>query len=173
MSSSAITRACALLFATLLAASMLLWPVAAAAQAESDALSPAEVVQMGPAEDGSRVVIEGEAVGDVLRAMGGGKWVNVLGDEVGIGVWMTDEMVERIEHFGHYQHSGDMVRVTGTLNRTCPEHSGEFDIHAEELEVLSAGEPIEHVSSMSSAIVGVVGIVIGAGLLYRFRKLRD
>ena len=47
-------------------------------------LSPAEVVDIDRFLDGEVIGVEGEAVGEALRAMGGGWWVNLLGDEVGL-----------------------------------------------------------------------------------------
>lgn len=144
----------------------------AVALADETVLSPAQVVELDPSLDGTTVVVEGEAVGDVLRALGGGSWVNILGDEVGLGIWMTADMVERIEHLGHYKHSGDLIRVTGTLNRTCEEHGGEFDVHAEEMEILAPGEPLTHHIRPREGTMGVVGFIIGSFLLFRYLKLR-
>ena len=119
----------------------LLLSVPVLASAAGEVLDPAEVIEIDRARDGETIVIEGEAVGDVLRAMGGGHWVNVLGDEVGLGVWMDDDQVARIENLGEYQHSGDRIRVTGELNIACAEHGGEFDLHAESVEVIERGQP--------------------------------
>lgn len=162
-----------LLGASLSIIMLTLWPVSAFALSSAEALSPAEVVEIDPARDGSAIAVEGEAVGDVLRAQGGGSWVNVLGDEVGIGVWMSPAMVEKIEYFGHYKHSGDRIRVTGTLNRTCEQHSGEFDIHAQEVHVLSLGEPRTHTLRPANGVVGTVGCIIGVGLWLRYRASRE
>jgi len=144
----------------------------AVALADETVLSPAQVVELDPSLDGTTVVVEGEAVGDILRALGGGSWVNILGDEVGLGIWVTADMVERIEHLGHYKHSGDVIRVTGTLNRTCEEHGGEFDVHADEMEIIASGEPLTHHIRPREGTMGVVGFIIGSFLLYRYLRLR-
>ena len=153
---------------------LLAWPVAAHAATVDNALSPAEVVVLNPQMDGSTIVVEGEAIADVLRAVGGGSWLNVLGGEVGLGVWVeSDSMLEPIEHLGSYKQTGDTVRVTGTLNMTCPEHEGEYDVHAESIEVIEAGGPRSHEPVPARGFVGLAGLIIGAGLLYRYRRLRD
>jgi hypothetical protein len=153
---------------------LLSWPLAAGAAELQDVYSPAEVVDIDRELDGSTIVVEGEAVGDVLRTMGGGSWVNVLGDEVGLGVWFSDdEMVEQIEYLGNFHQDGDMVQVTGVVNVTCPQHGGEFDLHAEELEILESGQPREQEPVYELAIVGAVGVVIGGALLFRYRSVRD
>lgn len=157
-----------LLLAALIGAS----PVTAAAMTEVEALSPAQVVELGTGHDGSIVLLQGEAIGDVLKAVGGGSWVNVLGEEVGIGIWMTAEMVAQIEHLGHYKHSGDHVVVRGRLNRTCQTHNGEFDVHAHDLTVISRGEPREFVLRLEKGLAGAVGCVVALFLWIRYRALR-
>ncbi len=160
-----------LLMAALSTVLVIAWPLAA--DAAEEALSPAEVVVMSPSMDGSAIVVEGEAVGDVLRTMGGGKWLNVLGDEVGLGMWATEDMLEPIEYLGSYKYDGDYVRVTGTLHMTCEQHGGEFDVHAESIEILSVGGPRTHDPVPMRGLVGLVGMVLGGGLLYRYRELRE
>lgn len=142
------------------------------AHAAEEVMDPAEVVEIDRSHDGETIVIEGEAVGDVLRAMGGGHWVNVLGNEVGLGVWMDDDQVAQIEHFGEYHHSGDRIKVTGSLNITCTRHGGEFDLHAERVEVVEQGQPREQESRIEYALVGLVGMAIAGALYARYSRLR-
>lgn len=156
----------------LLAALIGISPVSAAAMTASEALSPAQVVELGTQHDGSIVLLQGEAIGDVLKAVGGGSWVNVLGEEVGIGIWMTAEMVAQIEHLGHYKHSGDRVVVQGRLNRTCETHNGEFDVHAQDLKVISRGEPREYVLRLEKGLAGIVGCLVALFLWVRYRVAR-
>ncbi|MBS3956018.1 MAG: hypothetical protein KGZ40_00580 [Clostridiales bacterium] len=136
-------------------------------------LSPAEVVEIDRALDGHEIVVEGEAIGEHLRAMGGGRWVNILGDEVGLGIWVTDEMAARIEHFGDYRHTGDIVRVTGIVNIACEEHGGEFDVHATSLEIISRGEPRPQDIEPMKGVIGGVGLVFAYGLWWLYRMRRD
>lgn len=136
-------------------------------------LSPAEVVEIDRALDGHEIVVEGEAIGEHLRAIGGGRWVNILGDEVGLGIWVTDEMAARIEHFGDYRHTGDIVRVTGIVNIACEQHGGEFDVHATSLEIVSRGEPRPQEIEPMKGVVGVLGLVVAYGLWQLYRTRRD
>ncbi len=151
---------------------IVVFPVLAIALPADGAYSPAEVVEFDPSRDGSVIVVDGEAVGDVLRAQGGGSWVNILGEEVGLGIWMIAEMVEEIEHLGHYKHSGDVIRVTGTLNRTCETHGGEFDVHAHDVQILSVGEPVTHPLRLGRGITGIVGLLLALGMWLRYRAVR-
>ena len=159
----------ALTFLVVSSLASILWVPSAAAAAESlsagpGALSPAEVVWIAPEGDGEEIVVEGEAIGDVLRTVGGGKWVNILGDDVGLGIWMQDAMVEQITHLGHYQHTGDVLRIEGTLNRACPQHGGEYDVHASDVTVIQKGVPVSHAPDFRHAMLAGLGFVVGGGL---------
>ncbi|MDY0087135.1 MAG: hypothetical protein RBS78_01055 [Coriobacteriia bacterium] len=136
-------------------------------------LSPAEVVAIDRALDGTRVVVEGEAVGESLRARGGGRWVNILGEGVGLGIWVTDGMAEVVQHYGDYKNDGDTVRAVGTLHIACAQHAGEFDVHAERLEVIERGGPREMNVDLTKGFVGAAGLVL-AFVLYRwYQRRRD
>ncbi|MBW6467646.1 MAG: hypothetical protein K0B85_00570 [Coriobacteriia bacterium] len=136
-----------------------------------DAMSPAEVVAIDRARDGSVIVVEGEAIGEHLRARGGGRWVNILGDETGLGIWVTDAMAEGIEYFGDHRHDGDIVRVVGVVNIACDQHAGEFDVHAESLATIAVGGPREMEIQPIKGVVGAAGMVL-AFLLWRYYRQR-
>ncbi len=136
-------------------------------------MSPAEVVDIDRARDGRVVTVEGEAIGEHLRAVGGGRWVNVLGDGVGLGVWVTDEMAAEIEYFGDYRHNGDVVRFTGPVNISCEEHGGEFDVHAQSMEIIAVGGPREHEVDLRKGLVGIAGIAVAAVLWVLYGRRRD
>lgn len=134
-------------------------------------LSPAEVVAIDRALDGTRVVVEGEAVGESLSARGGGRWVNILGEGVGLGIWITDEMADVVDNYGDYQHDGDIVRAVGTLHVACAQHAGEFDVHAERLEVVEHGGPRQMNVDVTKGLVGAAGLIV-AFVLYRWYQYR-
>ena len=140
---------------------------------ESSVMSPADVVEIDRARDGGRVTVEGEAVGEHLRAMGGGRWVNILGDETGLGIWVTDEMAEEITYFGDYKNDGDILRFTGTVNIACTEHGGEFDVHATSMRVIEVGAPREHEVQPIKGVIGFAGIVVAAFLWRLYGRRRD
>jgi hypothetical protein len=148
--------------------------VAAAVASESgEAMSPAEVVAIDRALDGSVVIVEGEAIGEHLRARGGGRWVNILGDEVGLGIWVTDAMAEGIEYFGDHRHDGDIVRVVGVVNIACDEHAGEFDVHAESFTTIASGGPREMEIQPVKGLVGAAGMVVAFFLWQLYRRRRE
>ena len=139
--------------------------------------------------DGREVTITGEAVGD-LMLRGDHGWVTVNDDAYGvrsieeggdftgyanwgIGVWAPRVELERIQILGGYKNMGDRVRVTGTFNRACPEHGGDTDIHAVEVEVLEQGHPIRHPFSWWKLvlIIGLVALLLGSGSIWWRRRL--
>ncbi len=136
-------------------------------------LSPAEVVDIDRALDGIELTVEGEAIGEHLRALGGGRWVNLLGDEVGLGIWVTDEMAARIENFGDYRQNGDFVRVVGTVNIACDQHGGEFDVHAASLEIVSRGDARPQNIQPIKGVVGIAGLIVAFGLWRLYQSRRD
>jgi hypothetical protein len=148
--------------------------VAAASASETgEAMSPAEVVAIDRALDGSVVIVEGEAIGEHLRARGGGRWVNILGDEVGLGIWVTEEMAEGIQYFGDHRNDGDIVRVVGVVNIACDEHAGEFDVHAESFTTIASGGPREMEIQPVKGLVGAAGMVVAFFLWQLYRRRRE
>jgi len=105
------------------------------------AVTTGELVAFTAGQDGSRVTIEGEAVGEAIRAQPGHRWINVLEGGTAVGVVVTEAMASRVERYGDHAAIGDRVRVTGVFHLACDEHGGDLDVHAEAFEVLEAGHP--------------------------------
>jgi hypothetical protein len=53
-------------------------------------------------------------------------------------------MAREVQLPGRYGQRGDTIQVTGMFNRACPDHGGDFDIHAERVTLLKRGGPIPH-----------------------------
>ncbi|MDZ4169272.1 MAG: hypothetical protein U1E26_06415 [Coriobacteriia bacterium] len=136
------------------------------------ALTPAEAVELGLAQDGVRVVVQGEAIGEALSAPRGKRWLNLLGGGVAIGVVVEAEDAAAIERFGEYRQRGATVLVGGTLNSACDEHGGDLDIHASKIEILDQGESVPHaLHPLKGALAAAVGIV-ALVLLAQYRRLK-
>ena len=95
------------------------------------------------AYDGRRVVFSGEVVGDILES-GDHVWLNVSDGGNAVGVWVERGLARDIRVAGRYAQRGDIVRVTGKFNRACPEHGGDFDIHAQRVDLVERGYPVTH-----------------------------
>lgn len=103
-------------------------------------LSAAHVVALGKAADGTVVELEGEAVGEALRAQDGKVWVNVSSGGTAVGVVTSERSARAIDAYGRYGWTGSIVRVRGVLNVACDEHGGDLDVHATSFAVVSPGQ---------------------------------
>ena len=139
--------------------------------------------------DGQEVVIEGEAIGDVMRR-GSHAWITVNDDaysersieegagfagysNIGIGVWLEAGEAEPIRHLGSYKTRGDMVKVYGTFHRACAEHGEGTDIHATRLMVVESGHEIRHPFDWSKLLlVLILSMACAALWLLRLRNIR-
>lgn len=135
--------------------------------------SPAEVVATEPMHDGRLVLFEGEAIGEDIRADGSHRWVNLLGEGVAVGVWMTAEDAAKMTTWGDYRHTGDLVRVSGTVNIACARHQGEFDVHADEVVIVMSGAPRTHDVRLWKALVGVALLALGYAEYRLYRRRRE
>lgn len=120
------------------------------------AFTPDELIKIDRDLDGTRVTLEGEAIGEDLRADAKHRWVNLLGESVAVGVYMRNADAALIDDFGSYKHSGDIVRVTGIVNIACDQHGGDFDVHAEIVQVISEGQPISRPPQMWKLVLAAV-----------------
>jgi len=151
---------------------LLTW-VPASAFAAEEPLTPGDVVERAGAFDGASVTMQGEAIGESLRADGDHRWVNVLGGGAAVGVFMPQEMAEEIEHFGLYSHFGDTIAVRGLVNVSCEEHGGEFDIHAEELMIIEPGGARENPAIPWKLPAGLALLALGLVEYRVYRHLKN
>ncbi len=113
----------------------LLWlPAAAGGQV----VSSTELIERARDLDGQTVIYAGEVVGEVM-IRGDRAWINVSDGQNVLGCWCGKEQAAGIKYCGQYGFRGDYVQVTGTFNRACRQHGGEFDLHAGELSVTAEG----------------------------------
>lgn len=138
------------------------------------AVTSADIVALTAENDGDRVVFEGEAIGDILDGGKDHSWVNVLSGGTALGVWMPTEAVP-VETLGKYGVRGDTLRVTGVLNVSCAKHGGDFDVHADSIELVRRGGSVEDpVGWWKLGVAAVAGVAaLGQSLLYRRRRLRQ
>lgn len=134
--------------------------------------SPAEIVALGAAPDGARVTVRGEAIGDIIRAGGGGAWLNVLGDGTALGLWAEDPSLwEAVDTLGDYHHRGTIVEAVGVYNAACDVHGGDRDVHVVAVTIVEPGERIDHPLQLWKLPLGL-GLIGTAGVLWVFHKRR-
>lgn len=156
----------------LVAVLLLAGPVAASA---TGAFSPDELIGLERYMDGRRITIQGEAIGEELRAGQDYRWVNLLGESVAVGVYMHEMDAAMIDSYGSYRRTGDIVRVTGILNIACDEHGGDLDVHAEIVEVVEEGQPISRELEAWKLLLIGAGLAVFAAqtLVYRWLRARS
>lgn len=102
-----------------------------------------DLIEDASGYDGLEIAYSGEVIGDILNA-GGHVWLNVSDGSNAVGVWTDRNLASEIQVAGRYGQRGDTVRVTGVFRRACPEHGGDFDIHAEAVTLIERGLPVAH-----------------------------
>jgi hypothetical protein len=104
-------------------------------------ISSTELIKNAKLYDGKTVVYEGEVIGDIMQR-GAYAWVNINDGQNAIGVWAAVPLVKAIVYTGSYQSKGDIVEITGIFQRSCAEHGGDLDIHAQALRKISSGRTV-------------------------------
>ncbi|MDR1016885.1 MAG: hypothetical protein LBL67_05465 [Coriobacteriales bacterium] len=123
------------------------------------------------------VSFSGEAIGDVVNAEPGYKWVTVAdtGDNNAISVYMTDQEVAQIHDFGFYGQSGDLITVDGIFNLSCRQHDGLTDVHATTVSVSSVGHADPAVPSMTMLVLALALILVAIliGVVHHLLRERN
>ncbi len=106
-------------------------------------ISSSELINNAKEYDGRRVSYSGEIIGDIMIRKEHA-WVNVNDGKNAIGIWIKKELIKDIIYTGSYNAKGDLVEITGVFNRSCVEHGGDLDIHAQTITKISSGNKISH-----------------------------
>ena len=120
--------------------------------------------------DKKEVVYSGEVIGDIMQR-GEYAWINVYDGSNSIGIWITYDEAKKIKYTGSYRYKGDIVEVTGIFNRACPEHGGDFDIHAKSMIVKKEGSEVKREINLTILYIAIAVFLIAAGLnLFIYKK---
>lgn len=140
--------------------------------------------------DGLLVTYVGEVVGDVLRR-DGGSWVLVnddayalevgpltpgdtpTGTNSGLTVWLPDPLEELADEPGRPDVRGDVLAVTGRVNRADPADGGGLTIRAEDATLLAEAVELDVPIHWNQVVTALVLAVAALGLLWRERERRD
>ena len=107
-------------------------------------ISSPEMIKDAKLYDGKSVTYQGEVVGDIM-IRGGFAWLNINDGPNAIGIWINKKLIKDILYTGSYRAKGDLVKITGKFNRSCVEHGGDLDIHAQSITKISSGSKIYHI----------------------------
>lgn len=105
-------------------------------------LSSSELINNAKEYDGKTVVYGGEVIGDVM-VRGDFAWINLNDGQNAIGIWLDKDLAKEIKYTGSYQAKGDRLEITGVFHRSCIQHGGDMDIHAQVLRKISPGELVK------------------------------
>jgi len=122
-------------------------------------VSSTDLINNAKQYDGQEIVYIGEVIGDVM-VRGKFAWVNVNDTKNAIGIWLAADLVKEISYTGSYKSKGDIVEVKGKFNRTCLEHGGDLDIHAQSLQIIKKGENVDEVISPRKIKVAIAFLII-------------
>jgi len=133
-------------------------------------ISSTDLINNAKEYDGGVVTYEGEVIGDIMMR-GEYAWINVNDNVNAIGIWMPRELAKNIVYKGTYDIKGDLVEVKGVFNRSCKQHGGDLDIHAESMVKLKDGYSIPEAMDLDKAryaiIFGIILIIVLFWKVYR------
>jgi hypothetical protein len=127
----------------------------------------------GSTYDGTQVVVEGEAVGDIMNATADTCWVTLTDSGSSISVEMSRANAATIAHMGDYATTGSRLRVVGTFYLADPNNDGLTDVQASYVDVIDAGGPKANPVDSNMLVAGAVFVVVGLLLMLLFRFLHE
>lgn len=144
-------------------------------------VSSTEVIECPDTFDGHRVVFVGEVIGDVLER-DDGAWVlmnddayalevgpipgagELRGTNSGLSVWLQPEMAQLIEHPGGPRWRGDVLRVSGVVNRVDPADGGGLTVRAITADRIAPPIPLDPPINVPQAIAAGVAVLFALAL---------
>ena len=126
--------------------------------------SSSQLIDQAGEYDGQKLVYSGEVIGDILHT-GDHVWLNVSDGSNALGVWVLNDLANVAEVPGRYKQRGDIIRVSGTFYRACPEHGGDMDLHADTVTLIERGYPISHAVPAWKVWLAVLLTAAAAGLV--------
>ena len=142
---------------------ILLVPLARAESGEA-------LIENSASFDGKTVTFTGEVIGVFIR--GDYAWVNILDNEVAIGVLCRAEDARKVTVIGDYRHVGDTVEVIGTFHMADPQQGGDLDIRADNFNVVAVGRELSRSPSLPLITFSVVLMLVAVFVAFFLRHIR-
>ncbi|MDO8535680.1 MAG: DNA-binding protein [Candidatus Omnitrophota bacterium] len=136
--------------------------------AYAQSISSTELINNAKQYDNKVVDFSGEVIGDMM-IRGQYAWVNINDGQNAIGIWTTKALIKNIAYKGSYGFKGDVVEIKGKFNRSCPDHGGDLDIHAETMCKIRSGKQISE--SLDLDKIKIALILLGIALVFLLRDL--
>ncbi len=133
--------------------------------------SSTELINNAKQYDGKTIIYSGEVIGDVMFR-GNFAWVNINDGDNALGIWMNASFAREISYEGSYKTRGDSLEITGIFHRSCLEHGGDLDIHAQSLRKLASGRMVNQRLNLDKRNLSLVllGALLIIWILTLFRK---
>lgn len=153
-------------------------------------LTSEQVYACPSAYDGLRVTFAGEVIGELLPRRDG-VWVQVNDDDYalevgpisghrdlrgfnsGLSVWLPDGLHESISGLGRPGRRGDVVLLTGVLNRADPQDGGGITLRADQLEVLAPAVDVPPPLHTVQLVVALVLVLLAVASAVWARRARS
>jgi hypothetical protein len=130
--------------------------------ASAQPVASSELISKTKVYDGKIVVYEGEAVGDVMNR-GSFSWVNLYDGQNTIGCWIDSALAKTVAFTGSHRNKGDLLEIIGIFHRSCPDHGGDLDIHAQALRKIRPGRVVlERINSAKIEFAVTLLFILGA-----------
>jgi hypothetical protein len=123
--------------------------------------------------DGQEVTFQGEAVGDILVAEKGYRWLMLQDGGASISVLVDEDDAAKVTRLGRYGQVGTRLEVTGEFQVDCPEHDGLTDVHAARVTVIDEGSIVTSHFDVRKLEIGALLVVVGLCLLVLHWRLRE
>ena len=133
--------------------------------------SSTELINNAKQYDGKTVTYSGEVIGDVMLR-GNFAWININDGDNALGIWINAGLTKEINFTGTYKSQGDVLEIIGVFHRSCLEHGGDLDIHAQSLRKLAGGRMVNQRLNLDKRNLSLVllGALLIIWILSLFRK---
>ncbi len=107
-------------------------------QASASTISSSDLINRAKEYDNKEVRYEGEVIGDIMMR-GQHAWINLNDGINAIGIWADKAILKDVIYTGNFRFKGDIIGVAGIFHRSCLEHGGDLDIHANSVRKINPG----------------------------------
>lgn len=148
-------------------------------------VNSAQLVEDAKQWDGKTICFTGESIGECMER-GNWSWIHLNDDAYmwknieegaklggynsGHAIFVETMLARKITFFGDYLHEGDIVRVCGVFHAVCRDHGGDMDIHANNLEIVRIGHPVDHIINKKRLLTGILLMIISI-ILFWIREI--
>jgi len=129
-----------------------------------------ELIKRADYFDRQNITLQVEVIGERMCRQEG-CWLNVNDGDLSIGVWVPKEINYIPKYTGGYKTKGDIIEIKGIFYRSCSQHLGELDIHAQQITIIQQGREFFLPLNVSKIKLTII-IWVGLCLILIWKKLK-